>query len=100
MICREVTVLMNSFQSRVVKLKVAKKPEMRNEELLPQDGGEDGGGNGWFSSITNQVKSVGDMLHNFYSQLFSLRDLRLPMLKRTRVSTSSAWLLAICTSGC
>jgi len=50
---KDVTVLMNSFQSRIVKLKVAKKLDKKNEELLPQDGNEDSG-NGWFSSITNQ----------------------------------------------
>merc|ERR1719422_1812335 len=44
---------MNSFQSRIVKLKVSKKPDKKNEELLPQDGNDDSG-NGWFSSITNQ----------------------------------------------
>jgi len=50
---KDVTVLMNSFQSRIVKLKVSKKPDKKNEELLPQDGNDDSG-NGWFSSITNQ----------------------------------------------
>ena len=34
-----IPVLMNSFSSRIVKLKVSKKPDMRNEELLPSDKG-------------------------------------------------------------
>eukprot|EP00090_Calanus_glacialis_P019622 TRINITY_DN3011_c0_g1_i1.p1 TRINITY_DN3011_c0_g1~~TRINITY_DN3011_c0_g1_i1.p1 ORF type:complete len:1524 (+),score=468.92 TRINITY_DN3011_c0_g1_i1:46-4617(+) len=55
---KDVTVLMNSFQSRIVKLKVAKKADKKNEELLPQDGNEDSG-NGWFSSITNQFAGSG-----------------------------------------
>ena len=54
---KEVTVLMNSFQSRVVKLKVSKKPDKKNEELLPQDDSDTD--NGWFSSITNQFGSSG-----------------------------------------
>jgi len=51
---KDVTVLMNSFQSRTIKLKVSKKPDMRNEELLPKDNeAEDKGG--WFSSITSSL---------------------------------------------
>ena len=57
---KEVTVLMNSFQSRIIKLKVAKKPDKRNEELLPQDNSDDGSNDGWFSSITNKLSSGGD----------------------------------------
>ena len=45
---KDVTVLMNSFQSRIVKLKVAKKPDQKNEDLLPTEGGEEAT-NGWFS---------------------------------------------------
>jgi len=55
---KDVTVLMNSFQSRIVKLKVAKKSDKKNEELLPQDGNDDTG-NGWFSSIANQFGGSG-----------------------------------------
>ena len=51
---------MNSFQSRIIKLKVAKKPDKRNEELLPQDNSDDGSNDGWFSSITNKLSSGGD----------------------------------------
>jgi len=50
---KDVTVLMNSFQSRTLKLKVAKKSDKKNEELLPADDSEEGG-DGWFSSITNK----------------------------------------------
>merc|ERR1711962_1167639 len=50
---KDVTVLMNSFQSRTLKLKVAKKADKRNEELLPADDSDEGG-DGWFSSITNK----------------------------------------------
>eukprot|EP00092_Neocalanus_flemingeri_P004418 GFUD01004753.1.p1 GENE.GFUD01004753.1~~GFUD01004753.1.p1 ORF type:complete len:1525 (-),score=439.73 GFUD01004753.1:373-4947(-) len=56
---KDVTVLMNSFQSRIVKLKVAKKADKKNEELLPRDGSDEDSGNGWFSSITNQFAGSG-----------------------------------------
>ena len=45
---KDVTVLMNSFQSRILKLKVAKKSDKRNEDLLPSDD-TDAGSDGWFS---------------------------------------------------
>lgn len=49
---RDIPVLMSSFQSNIVKMKVAKKPEMRNEDLLMADkkGAEEGS---WMSAITN-----------------------------------------------
>ena len=53
---KEVTVLMNSFQSRIIKLKVSKKADKRNEELLPQDPREEET-DGWFSSLTNKLSS-------------------------------------------
>ena len=53
---KEVTVLMNSFQSRIIKLKVSKKWDKRNEELLPQDPREEEN-DGWFSSLTNKLSS-------------------------------------------
>ena len=53
---KEVTVLMNSFQSRIIKLKVSKKADKRNEELLPQDPREEES-DGWFSSLTNKLSS-------------------------------------------
>ena len=54
---KDVTVLMNSFQSRIVKLRVSKKADKRNEDLLPSDDSEEGG-KGWFSSITNQFSGA------------------------------------------
>ena len=58
---KDVTVLMNSFQSRIIKLKVAKKADKKNEDLLPQDNsGEDSGG--WFSSITNKLSSGSEQI--------------------------------------
>ena len=54
---REVTVLMHSFQSRIIKLKVSKKADKREEELLPQDTREEET-DGWFSSITNKLSSA------------------------------------------
>jgi len=56
---KDVTVLMNSFQSRIVKLKVSKKPDKRNENLLPSED-EDEGSDGWFSSITNKFSGGKD----------------------------------------
>ena len=56
---KDVTVLMNSFQSRIVKLKVAKKPDQKNEDLLPSEEGEEAT-NGWFSSIKNAVSGGGE----------------------------------------
>ena len=51
---KDVTVLMNSFLSRIIKLKVSKKPDKKNEELLPKESeAEDNGG--WFSSIKNSL---------------------------------------------
>jgi len=50
---KDVTVLMNSFQSRTLKLRVSKKADKRGEDLLPSDDAEEGG-DGWFSSITNK----------------------------------------------
>ena len=56
---KDVTVLMNSFQSRIIKLKVSKKADKKNEELLPQDSSDEDSG-GWFSSITNKLSSGGE----------------------------------------
>ena len=47
-----IQVLIDSFQSKIVKLRVQKKPEMRHEELLESDGDDDDDGNGLWSSIT------------------------------------------------
>ena len=44
--------LIDSFQSKIVKLRVQKKPEMRHEELLESDGDDDDDGEGLWSSIT------------------------------------------------
>jgi len=54
----DIPVLMNSFSSRIVKLKVAKKPDMRNEELLPSGKGDDS--SGIWSSIKSRFSGGGD----------------------------------------
>ena len=45
-------VLIDSFQSKIVKLRVQKKPEKRHEELLESDGDDGDDGDGLWSSIT------------------------------------------------
>ena len=47
-----IQVLVDSFQSKIVKLRVQKKQEMRHEELLESDGDDDDDGDGLWSSIT------------------------------------------------
>jgi len=49
---QDLPVLMNSFSSRIVKLKVAKKSDMKNEELVPSDRGSDS------SSLWSSIKNT------------------------------------------
>jgi len=96
----DIPVLMNSFSSRIVKLKVVKKPEMKHEELLPTDNG--GQSSGIWSSITstfstNEEKENNEGLNIFclatghlYERL--LKIMMLSVLKHTK-SPVKFWIL-------
>ncbi|XP_059082867.1 UDP-glucose:glycoprotein glucosyltransferase 1-like [Tigriopus californicus] len=54
-----IQVLIDSFQSKIVKLRVQKKPDKRNEELLEADAGSEEGQGGLWNSISNTFSSAG-----------------------------------------
>jgi len=54
----DIPILINSFSSRIVKLKVNKKPDMRHEELLPSDKGSED--SGLWGSIKSTFRGGGD----------------------------------------
>jgi UDP-glucose:glycoprotein glucosyltransferase len=51
----ELPVLISSFSSKVVKLRVAKKADKHDEELLQSESGSDSPGGGLWNSITSTL---------------------------------------------
>jgi len=102
----DVLVLMNSFQSKTIKIKVSKKPNMKSEELLPKDDSSDDDDSGWFSSITNQLTGSPSSTDNdetdelnifcvatghLYERL--LKIMMLSVMKTTKAAKVKFWIL-------
>ncbi len=56
----DLPVFISSFQSKIVKLRVSKKPDKRHEELLESDSSDQTSGGGIWNSITSTFSGGGD----------------------------------------
>lgn len=104
---QDIPVLISSFQSKIVKLRVSKKPDKRNEELLESDSDRDKDAGGLWNSITStfggsSAKANGDSDNEEPLNIFCLasghlyeRLLKIMMLSVTRTTKAPVkfWIL-------